>query len=181
MLGVILLFYLIVFQLDPIHRTTLNVLSILGTIASVFGLAIAYIQIIALKEISVVTQQTISDTKNKLMLGISISDVTEAISLVSEIDGFLGMQKYEIARHKIVNLKDKLIQFKSSAEFNVIVHENRIKEIVELLSTHINTLYNVVFGEIEDIKFDSGELNAQLQEIANYLTDFKNKIKYQIG
>ena len=115
------------------------------------------------------------------MLGISISDVTEAISLVSEIDGFLGMQKYEIARHKIVNLKDKLIQFKSSAEFNVIVHENRIKEIVELLSTHINTLYNVVFGEIEDIKFDSGELNAQLQEIANYLTDFKNKIKYQIG
>lgn len=177
-LGLALTFYILIFKLTTAERTTVNIISVIGTMASLFGLAIAFIQIIALKEISVITQTTISDTKNKLMLGISISDVTEALSLVSEIDSFIGNQKYEIARLKIMDLREKLIQFKSSDEFKLIVQEVRIKEIIETLNLQISILYNVVFSEIE-LKFNSEDVNSQLQEVATYLTDFKNKIKYQ--
>jgi len=177
-LGLALTFYILLFKLTTTERTTINIISVIGTMASLFGLAIAFIQIIALKEISVVTQTTISETKNKLMLGISISDVTEALSLVSEIDGFIGNQKYEIARLKIMDLREKLIQFKSSEEFKLIVQEVRIKEIIETLNLQISILYNVVFSEIE-VKFNSEDVNSQLQEVATYLTDFKNKIKYK--
>lgn len=175
--GLALTFYILLFKLTTAERTTINIISVIGTMASLFGLAIAFIQIIALKEISVITQNTISDTKNKLMLGISISDVTEALSLVSEIDSFIGNQKYEIARLKIMDLREKLIQFKSSEEFKLIVQEVRIKEIIETLNLQISILYNVVFSEIE-LKFNSEDVNSQLQEVATYLTDFKNKIKY---
>lgn len=176
--GVLLTAYLVGFKLTDEEKTTVNVLSIIGTIASSFGLAIALIQIIALKEISVVTQSTIKDTKEKLMLGISISDVTEAIKLISEIDSFIGNQKYEIARLKIIDLREKLIQFKSSKEFQVIIQDNKIKEIISMLNIQISTIYNVIFSE-EEIKYNPEDITNQLQEIATHLTDFRNNIKYQ--
>ncbi len=80
--GLLLTLYIVGFKLTDTEKTTVNVFSIIGTIASAFGFAIALIQIVALKEISVITQTTIQDTKEKLMLGISISDVTEAIKLI---------------------------------------------------------------------------------------------------
>jgi lysylphosphatidylglycerol synthetase-like protein (DUF2156 family) len=176
--GLLLALYLVGFKLTDEEKTTINILSVIGTIASSFGLAIALIQIIALKEISVITQSTIQDTKEKLMLGISISDVTESIKLISEIDSFIGNQKYEIARLKIVDLREKLIQFKSSKEFQLIVEDNKIQEIIGMLNTQISTIYNVIFSE-EEIKYNPEEITNQLQEIATHLTDFRNKIKYQ--
>lgn len=177
-LGLLLTLYLVGFKITDAEKTTVNVLSIIGTIASSFGLAIALIQIIALKEISVITQSTIHDTKEKLMLGISISDVTEAIKLISEIDSFIGNQKYEIARLKIIDLREKLIQFKSSKEFILIIQDNKIKEIIGMLNIQISTIYNVIFSE-EEIKYNPEDITNQLQEIATHLTDFRNKIKYQ--
>lgn len=176
--GILVTFYLIAFKLEQKDKTLVNIISIFGTMASVFGLAIAFIQIIALKEITEVTQQTISDTKNKLLLGISISDVGETIKLVQEVDSYLGNQKYEIARLKIIDLREKLIQFQSSQEFATIVKEEKINKIVDLLSIQISNLYNAVYSDI-GIKFESTELNSELQEIAKYLIAFKNKIKYQ--
>lgn len=176
--GLIISIYLVGFKLSDTEKTLVNVFTVIGTIASFFGLAIAFIQIFALKEISVITQATIQDTKNKLMLGISISDVTESIKLISEIDSYIGNQKYEIARLKIIDLREKLIQFKSSEEFKLVVQDNRIKEIIDVLNVQISTLYNVIFSDV-DIKYNSDDITTQLQDIATHLTDFKNKIKYQ--
>lgn len=177
-IGLIVSIYLVGFRLTDSEKTLVNVSTVIGTIASFFGLAIAFIQIFALKEISVITQATIQATKNKLMLGISISDVTESIKLISEIDSYIGNQKYEIARLKIVDLREKLIQFKSSEEFKLVVQDNRIKEIIDVLNVQISTLYNVIFSDV-DIKYNPDDITSQLQDIATHLTDFKNKIKYQ--
>jgi hypothetical protein len=177
-IGLLISIYLIGFILTDSEKTLVNVSTVIGTIASFFGLGIAFIQIFALKEISVITQATIQDTKNKLMLGISISDVTESIKLISEIDSYIGNQKYEIARLKIVDLREKLIQFKSSEEFKLVVQDNKIKDIIDVLNVQISTLYNVIFSEI-DIKYNPDDITSQLQDIATHLTDFKNKIKYQ--
>jgi hypothetical protein len=176
--GLLLTLYLIGFKLKPEDKNLVNSLSIIGTMASFFGLAIAFIQIVALKEISVITQSTISDTKNKLMLGISISDVTEAIKLIAEIDSYIGNRKYEISRLKIIELREKLIQFKSSKDFLLIVQGNLIDEIIEQLNLQISSLYNVVFSE-EEIGYNPEDVTNQLQKISTYLSDFRNKIKYQ--
>lgn len=177
-IGLLITLYFIGFKLTSDEKTTVNILSIIGTFSSIFGLAITLMQIIALKEISLLTQSTIAETKDKLMLGISISDVTEAIKLISEIDNFLGNQKNEIARSKIIDLKEKLIQFRSSKEFQLIIQDNKIKEIIDMLNIQISILYNVIYSD-EDIKYNTDEIITQLQEISTYLTDFRNKIKYQ--
>lgn len=177
-IGLLLTIYIIGFKIKEVDKTLINILSVLGTMASFFGLAIAFIQIIALQEISEVTRNTIQVTKDKIMLGISISDVTEAIKLISEIDSFAGNQKYEIARLKIIDLRDKLIQFKSSDEFKLIVQDNKINEIIDLLNMQISSLYIIIFSEL-DIKYNPEDLTNHMQKIATYLTDFKNKIKYQ--
>lgn len=176
--GLLLTLYLIGFKLESEDKNLVNSLSIIGTMASFFGLAIAFIQIVALKEISVITQSTISDTKDKLMLGISISDVTEAIKLIAEIDSYIGNRKYEISRLKIIELREKLIQFKSSKDFLLIVQGNLIDEIIEQLNLQVSTLYSVVFSE-DEVEYNPEDVTNQLQRISTYLSDFRNKIKYQ--
>ncbi len=158
-LGIVL-FIFITFQLELQQRTVLNLISVMGTMVSTFGFTIALMQIIAFKELSEVTQTTITETKIKLILGISISVVTEAIKLVSEIDSFIGNRKYEIARHKIIDLREKLIQSKTSDEFKLIVKENKIKSILSVLNVQINTLYKLIFSEIE-IKYDPESINHE--------------------
>lgn len=177
-IGICLSYYIISFELKEEEKKFINIISLTGTIFSFFGLAITFIQIIAIKEISVITQTTIKETKNKLILGISISDVTEAIKLISEIDNFLGTQKYEVARLKIIDLREKLIQFKSSEEFLLIVENDSIKQIIEKLNIQISTLYSIIYSE-EDIKYNPENITDQLQDISTYLSDFRNNIKYQ--
>lgn len=175
MAGIVLtLFFILIIN----KKDLINVLSIIGTMASVFGLTIAYIQIIAIKEISVVTQMTIHDTKDKLILGLSISDVTEAIEVIGEIETNIGLQKYEIARMKIKVIKEKLIQFKTSTEFIKIVPEIRIKEIIEFLDIQSTNLYLIIYNEGGEVKYDSEPINKYLQDISTYLNDFKSRIKY---
>lgn len=176
--GLILTLYIIGFKISEEEKTLVNSLSIIGTMASFFGLAIAFIQIVALKEISVITQSTISDTKDKLILGISISDVTEAIKLISEIDSYLGNQKYEISRIKILELRDKLIQFKSNTIFKTIIKEDIVDDIIEKLNVQSSSLYSIIFSE-EDLKYNPEDIITELQKISTYLRDFSNKIKYQ--
>ena len=159
-------------------RTFINILSVIGTMASIFGLSIAFIQIIALKEISVVTQRTIQLTKDKLILGLSISDVSEAIEMIREIESNIGLQKYEIAWVRIKDLKVKLIQFMTSEEFKKIVPERRIKETIDFLSIQSTRLYLIVYSEEGEAKYDPEPINRSLQEISTQLNDFKSRIKY---
>ncbi len=177
-IGLLLTLYIIGFKISEEEKTLVNSLSIIGTMASFFGLAIAFIQIVALKEISVITQSTISDTKDKLILGISISDVTEAIKLISEIDSYLGNQKYEISRIKILELRDKLIQFKSNKIFKTIIKEKIVDEIIEKLNVQSSTLYSIIFSE-QELEYNPEDIITELQKISTYLRDFSNKIKYQ--
>jgi hypothetical protein len=170
----------IILFIEKDNRTLLNVLSISGTMASFFGLAIAFIQIIALKDISEVTQLTINNTKDKLKLGISITDVTEGIKLISEIENYLGNLKFEIARLRLTDLKEKLIRFKSSDAFLTIVQKDEIKKIVDDLDIQISNLYSCVYPEPgSEILFDNTILKNQLPKITTYLTEFRDKIQYQ--
>lgn len=178
-LGILITWYTIRYILEEKDRITVNIISICGTAASFFGLAIAFIQIIALKEITELTQSTIKQTKDKLIIGISISDVSDALNVIHEIDNYIGSQKYEIARLKIMDLKSKLIQFSTSEEFKNIVQENHLDRIVEILDIQILNLYQIVYNDEIEIRFNPEDMNKQLQNVSTYLTRFKNQIKYQ--
>lgn len=177
-IALALSFAIIFWGLEDTDRNVLNLLAVTGTMASFFGLTIALIQIIALKEISVVTKNTITSTKGKLMLGISISDVSDTIRLAKEIDNFLGYQKYEIARYKLLELRDKLIEFKSSSEFIEIIGSSRLDEIVESLNAQNSQLHAIVYSE-EQIEYDAENIVISLNEISGCLNDFRHQIKYQ--
>lgn len=177
-ISILTTWYIIGWKLSEAERTFLNVFGVVGGIVSMFGLVIALIQIIALQEITEVTQNTINETKSKLILGISISDVAESIKLIAEIESFIGSKKHEIARFKLIDLKDKLIQFKSSPEFLKLISEDQIDQTLIYLNFEISQLYIIVFNDGE-MEYDSSNIAVRLQEILTHLTGFKNQIKYQ--
>lgn len=176
--AILLTIYFVGWQLEVKEKTFINLFSIIGTMASISGFLIAIIQIVALKEISEITNNTIQSTKTKLILGISISDVSEAIKLINEIDTYLGIQKHEIARLKLIDLREKIMQFKSSEEFNRIFDPKKIGETIIYLNFEISQLKNTIFSDVE-VPYDAENITQKLQEISTYFIDFKNKIKYQ--
>lgn len=164
-------------KLKPEEQTLINMYSIIGTYASIFGLAITLIQVVAVKEIAKITSQTINETKNRIQIGISIADVSEAAKLIQEVDSYLGTNRFEIARIRITDLRDKLIQFKSNESFKKIVKLEEIDEIISFLNLHLANLYEQIYSE-ENITYNSKELSSELQKIGTYLQDFKNNIQF---
>jgi hypothetical protein len=176
-IGIILI-GLLIFLLKKENRSFINIISIIGTMASIFGLTITYIQIIAIKEISVITQTTIQNTKDKIILGLSISDVTEAIEVIGEIETNIGLQKYEIAWIMLKQLKGKLFQFLASEEFKKNIDEKEFKTTIEFVSIQCTTLYLITFTERDETLYDPEPINKCLQRIYDLLNDFKSRIKY---
>lgn len=179
-IGVLVSIMFLSFVLKDEDKTVINVISVLGSIASFFGLAIAIIQIVSLKEITELTRSIITETKSRLLLGISISEVGDSISLIHEIEMYIGNNNYEISRIRLIDLRGKLIQFKTSDDLKSIVKEEELTSIIDKLNLYMSTLYIYVYEyEQQEVVFDRTEFSIFLHKIATYLTDFKNKIKYQ--
>ena len=122
-----------------------EIISAVGSVASVVALVIAIAQIIAVKKTAVATQRAVEQTKNQLLLNTSISDLSKAIKLTEQIQTYLGSTKFEIAHLKLQELRILLVQFKGSALFvnetDPIQYSNLLREI----GIHIINLYSAVF------------------------------------
>lgn len=173
--GLVVLYYLIFGELPSEQRNLMNIQSLIGTIISIFGISITLIQIIAVKEISEVTQNTIRNTKDRMIISISVTDVNDAIKFVGEIENFIGNQKYEIAILRITDLRNKLIQFKSSDDFKSVMAIEHIETAISDLSIQILNLQAAL--EKSNYKFNAKKLMQLLQSVGIYLNDFQNNIK----
>jgi hypothetical protein len=150
-----------------------EIISAVGSVASVVALIIAIAQIIAVKKTGLATQQAVEQTKNQLLLNISISDLSKAIKLTEQIQTYLGSTKFEIAHLKLQELRILLVHFKGSALF---VNQTDLVQYTELLreiGIHIVNLYNAVFrAKLIQI----GSVNKTLENVIETLVAVEHKL-----
>lgn len=167
--------------LAEVEKKFINIISLFGSLASFFGLLIAYIQIISLKQTTEITQDAITQTKEKIILKISLSDVEIALSYIKEIEDSLGSNNYDLSRARFSDLKEKILQFKKYEEFIKILSKEQIDAIVDSLDSHIkDILYKIYSDDEQDIekKEEIIEIFKELQTLSNKLIEFKNNIKF---
>lgn len=170
---------IITYYLPSEKKTLLTLVSFWGSLTSFFGISIALIQIVSIKETSEVTKITIEETKNKLILGISISDVTDAISSLEQVDSNIGLKNYEIARYRLIDVRKRFFQFKNHPEFKNLIDEETVNDIIKMLNKQISSdLFEMVFNE-KNIDYDNKPLMENLQTLNTVMLEFKEKIKFQ--
>src|SRR6476469_7931405 len=78
-------------------RSLPEILAHVGSVASLFGLAIAIIQNLAVKQVADATHAAVDDTKARLVSRISLADVAKASRIVEQITTHLMNKKFELA------------------------------------------------------------------------------------
>jgi hypothetical protein len=154
-------------------RSLLEIISAVGSIASLFGLIIAILQIQSVKDITVATQRAVADTKAQLIQNISISDLAQAIKLIEHIQEYLGNSKLELAYVRLQDLRVLLIQFVASHSIEEEEREE-YKSLLKDIGIHSVNLYDAVYKE--KVIRVSG-INKTLQNAAEILIAAENQLR----
>ena len=175
-IGLLILSCYIVPQLD---KAVLDILFVSGTLASLFGLLVLFIQVSAIKNISQVTKETTEKTKEGILSFLSASDISKTIKLVQEIQVFNRSNKYELSFLRMQDLKYDLSQIKNNDGFKPLIKKSIYLNHLLDLSIYINSVEKELKFKSESL--DTVKLNSFLEKISSDLVDLDTKIKQSGG
>ncbi len=174
-IGAIILISVIIWQIDADDRTLLNISSIIGSIASLCGVIIAISEISSIKKISEITQNTIAETRSKLIQRISISDISKARNFIKQSQDYIRKNEYELAYLRLDDLRPLLEQFHHINEFTKLQEYENYRILLKNM--------NVSIVSIRDYKgkkeINTSKINKNLDEILAVLIKFENHLKYE--
>jgi hypothetical protein len=158
-------------------RDAYSIISAVGSTASFFALFIAILQIIYLRRVSLAIKEAVDETKRKLVVAISLSDVARATKLIEEVQSHAGSQKYEVARLRLQDLRALLVQFGRAESLKEIRAAEEYEQHLIDVNIDISNLYSVMIGKRKNFKVL--KMNENLEGIATILMKFENFLKYE--
>jgi hypothetical protein len=158
-------------------KTVVNAFTLFGTFFSLFGLAVAYIQIQSINKTSQQTKLAIEKSLLRINQVLSVSELSKANKTIQEIQSFLLHQKYEIALMRMKDLKSILIQVKYNEDLSEYTKNGLYNQNITDLGSDLNNLHDLIIGTKKGVSFS--RLNQNLENLATTLTEFENKLKYK--
>lgn len=156
-------------------KTLPNYATVIGTICSLIGLAIAYVNIVALKKESIAMSNQINLSLQKVNQLNSLSEISKAIKTNQEIQEFIRNGKIELAHLRTLDLKYMLLHF------------NNDQNLRELTVSHVYTQLIIDFGiDLNSIndnlinpkrRVDFSKIVQNLEVLSTFLTQFELKLK----
>ena len=123
------------------QQTIFNLATLLGFYVSIYGLAVALWQIMALQNITKSTQSAVAQTREKVEQILSISDMAKIVTTIRIIGEYINSEKYELAKKRVeidLNSIDK--QMSNKAKLDKIIFCQDMEEIASMLSRIENQL-----------------------------------------
>lgn len=165
------------FNLSKQDKTLVNAFTLFGTYFSLFGIAVAYIQIQSISNISSQTKQAVDKSLLRINQVLAVSELSKANKTIQEIQSFLLQEKYEIVLMRMKDLKSILIQVKYNEDLTEYTGTPLYNQNITDLGSDINSLHDLITGVKKGPNFS--KLNQNLENLATTLTDFENKLKYK--
>jgi len=168
----------LIFIFLPIdQKTVVNAFTLFGTFISIFGLALASIEIKSVNEVNEKTKKAIEKSLLKINQILSISDLSKANKIIQEIQTALISNKLEIVLLRMRDLKTILIQVKYNEDLVEYTSANIYNKNIMDIASDINNVHNEIIENNQKIKVD--KIQQNLEKIATILSDFENKLKYK--
>jgi hypothetical protein len=172
-IAVLCLFYF----LESKDKTLVNFFTLFGTFASLFGLWLAYMQILSLKISNDATKLAVDKSLNRINQVLSVSELSKANKIIQEIQSSNINNKHELSLLRMKDLKHILIQIKFNTELNIYTETNTYNKNITDLSIDISNLNDFILGTKRGVNFS--KLNSNLEELSTTLSEFENKLKFE--
>ncbi len=167
---------IVILVLPKESRTILNYISVIGTFASVFGLIIAYLQILSLKNTSESIETAVDSSIYRLNTLLSVSELAKSKKLIEEIQIMLQHDSYEAALIRLKDLKELLIQTKFNIDLQKPTNTREYKNIIVNTGIDINTISDFIF-KVKD-KISKIDIINNLEVTRTKIIEFENELKY---
>lgn len=152
-----------------------EIVGVCGSMASLFGVWVAYVQIKSVKGISEEIQKALKAKVTIVNDSLTLADISRIISLAKDAKTYLRSSKLELASVRLSDLKLDL----------VLLRQNRIlnDEDTVLLSNSIRDI-GIDISNVESQIKDKGQLTINvihnhIEEVLTFLADLEGKIKYK--
>jgi|SRR5690606_9473447 len=175
-IGFLLISGVFYFGLKESERNLINYFSIMGTYSSVYGIIVAYVQILSVKETTENTKQKVEDANKRVMKMLSVSDISKAIKTVHEIQNYLLSNKDESSIIRLKDLKSILIQLKYNSEIGELADSNDFTDSLGTISIHMENLNHNLIGSKTGL--NKGKIISDLEIIENQLNEFEGLLKF---
>lgn len=154
------------------QQTIFNLATLLGLYVSIYGLAVALWQIIALQNITISTQLAVAQTREKVEQILSISDLAKIVATIRIIEEYINSEKYELAKLRLCDVKDFMmrVEFIGKIEYDKD-NFGRLKKRVEIGLNNLDKQMSNK-GKLDKVIFCQ-----DMEEIASMLSRLENQLK----
>ncbi len=156
--------------------TPLGVLSAAGSVASLVALAAAIVQLVSIKRLSQATHQAIQDTRRKMTHSLTIIELAKAIKIIEQVQAYITSSNYELARLRLQDLHNMLIQFRQSGDVSEAVDRHKYDTLLTDLSIDMLNLYQPK-SDLKAVK--SRLVNEHLMAAAGLLSDIESRLRFK--
>lgn len=168
--------YIIYYNLEEEQKNIINLFSIFGTSASLYGLYLAYNQIQGIKETTELTKNAVDKSVVRINQVLSVSEISKASKIIQEIQVSITHNKSELALLRMKDLKQILIQVKYNSELLHFTQNDSYNQNITDLSIDINNVSDLVIEKKKGVNFS--KVNQNLEVISTLLSEFENKLKF---
>lgn len=155
-------------------RNPTEILAAVGSVASLFGLLIALVHILAVKRVTDATHNAVKETKEQLISRISLADVAKASRIVEQIQTQLVNKKFELAHLRLQDLRALLMQFRAGHLLKDGVNE-QYDELLKSMGIHSENLYGAIYKKK---MIDITVINHTLQGVIDILVTAENDLTF---
>lgn len=145
-----------------------------GSVASLFGLVIAIVQIFAVKKVTDATHFAVLQTKQQLIGRISLADVAKATRIIEQIQTQLINKKFELAHLRLQDLHAMLMQFRAGSLLKDGANE-QYEDLLKSVGIHSENLYSAIY---RNKSIDIARINHTLQSVVEILVTAQNDLTF---
>jgi hypothetical protein len=156
------------------EKKVINIISIYGTLISIFGLGITLKQILSVKNISKATQEAINIQKRKSSQIQLITDVPRNIRIMRDVQGYLKHNELDIALMRLRDIKE-FIESLKGADWDI--NHSSYASHLNKLETDIRDIDRAI---CKNEKIGISKIIANLEKFVTVLIGMENNLKQKL-
>lgn len=153
-----------------------NYISVIGSIASVYGIWVAYLQIKSVGEIAEKTQAVVNSKLSELNNHLTLADLSRIHSMGKEIQAFMHSSKYEVALTRMRDFKDELVQLKQNEN---LFNENQLNSLDSSVKDFGIDIENLTINYKKKDQISNETIHKHLDDALSLLAEIEGILKYK--
>jgi len=151
-------------------------ISIIGSVASLYGIWVAYLQIKSVRTVAQETQRAVNEKLTDLNRHLSVVDMSHIISMGRETLAYLHSCKLEIALFRIRDFKAEIVYLQQNESLLAEEKKVRLNTCVSDLGVDIANL-RANYKKKDQISIET--INSHIEEALTIVEELEGKYKYK--